>query len=82
MLPFNAEHYYFITSVERRQLLAQIERERLVQQYGVATGALARWSSLSGRIRAGLGSVQDAFARLRGDRAIRVGDEVAARPSA
>ena len=80
LLPFNAEHYYFVTDVERKQRLARVASERLVQDHTVAIGTRPRWSTVSGRVRAGLDGALARLVRVRGGRSALVGDEVAATP--
>ena len=82
MHPVNAEQAIFVANVERKELLARAERERLVKEYGVATGFLPRLSTLSGRVLSGLGGARDTLVRVRGARPVPIGEEVAATPSA
>jgi hypothetical protein len=82
LLPYNAEHYYFVADAERTQFLSRAARERQIQDHGIAAGAQRRWSTLFGRIGAGFDGVWGRLVRVRGGGPAKVGDGVAANPSA
>ena len=81
LLPYNAEHYYFVADAERTQFLSRAARERQIQDHGIAAGARLRRSTFFVRIGAGFDGAWGRLVRVRGGGPAQVGDEVAANPS-